>query len=508
MRETDKNDGLDDQSWQDQSLFCDGLPSVPCPEIGKILVTGASGYIGGRLVPELQARSYQVRAMVRAKSAEQEELWPGAEVVVADVLEPASLREALRGVHTAYYLIHSLLLGPRGFAAVDIAAATNFRKAAEEMGVRRLIYLGGLGDVTTELSQHLRSRIEVEEELRRGAVPTTALRAAIIIGSGSASYEIIRHLAVTLSVLPVPRWARNRCQPIAIRDVVKYLVGVLETPDTVGRSYDIGGKDILTYEEMLREAATLFDKRVFFPPAPLSNAAFFAYIASLLTPVPAPITRCLFHGLRNEVVCQDDAIRAHLPFETIGYGEAVLRALYRERADWVETRWSDAYPPAHRLALRLGELRSPPRYVSVYSLKTPKESAALFESICKIGGKEGWFWNNWMWRLRGTIDRILLGVGSARGRKSNSALRVNDVIDFWRVEDLQADRRLLLRAEMKLPGRAWLEFNIKDQGEERVLGVAAYYATNSLAGFLYWHAFLPLHHFIFTHLLEQIEARS
>jgi len=500
--------GLGNRLWEDPGLFCQDLPSTPCPEIGKILVTGASGYIGGRLVPELLARSYEVRAMVRAKSPEQQDLWPGAEIAVADALDPPSLREALKDVYAAYYLIHSLLLGPKGFAAADIEAAANFRRAAEEMGVQRVIYLGGLGDDTAALSQHLRSRIEVAQELRRGAVPTTALRAAIIIGSGSASYEIVRHLAGTSKLLPIPRWAENRCQPIAVRDVVKYLVGVLETPETVNQSFDIGGRDILTYEEMLREAAKLFGRKILFLPIPFSSTALFAYIASLRTPVPVPITRCLFHGLRNEVVCKDDAIRSYLPFKTLGYGEAVLRASLREQRDNIPTRWSDAYPPSHGLAVKLREMRRPPRYVSVYSLSSRKESAALFHSICRIGGKEGWFWNNWMWRLRGTIDRILLGVGSSRGRKSYSELKVNDVIDFWRVEDLQPDRRLLLRAEMKLPGRAWLEFSIKDQGEERVLSVAAYYATNSLAGFLYWHVFLPLHHFIFTHLIEQIEARS
>ena len=508
MSETPMESPLDEGPIEDLSLFCHDLPSTPCPEIGKILVTGASGYIGGRLVPELLARSYQVRAMVRAESPEQQDLWPGAEIAVADALDPPSLRGALEDVHTAYYLIHSLLLGPKGFAAADIEAAANFRRAAEEMEVQRVIYLGGLGDDTTALSHHLRNRIEVAEELRRGSVPTTVLRAATIIGSGSASYEIIRHLANTSKLLLMPRWAKNRCQPIAIRDVVKYLVGVLETPETVNQSFDIGGSDVLTYEEMLREAARLFGRKVFFVQIPISSTSLFAYFASLRTPVPVPITRCLFHGLRNEVICQDDAIRTCLPFEILGYTGAVLRACSREQRDNIPTRWSDAYPPSHELAVKLHEMRRPPRYVSVYSLSSRKESAALFRSICKIGGKEGWFWNNWIWRLRGTIDRILLGVGSARGRKSYSDLKINDVIDYWRVEDLQPDRRLLLRAEMKLPGRAWLEFSIKNQGEERLLSVTAHYATNSLAGLLYWHAVLPFHHFIFTRLIQQIEARG
>ena len=242
--------------------------------------------------------------MVRRASPEHKELWPDAEIVVADALEIDSLKKALEGIHTAYYLIHSLLLGQKRFEAADVQASINFRKAAEEEKVQRIIYLGGLGDVQTNLSAHLKSRAIVAQELEKGKVPTTILRASIIIGSGSASYEIIQHLVKNAPIFFIPPWARTRCQPISIRDVIKYLVGVLEVSETSGKSFDIGGRDILTYETMLKILADLHGKKRFFLSFPFSMVGFFAYLASLLTPVPAPITRCLMEGVRNQVICQ------------------------------------------------------------------------------------------------------------------------------------------------------------------------------------------------------------
>lgn len=499
---------MPDLHWDNEESFCRDLPTRPRPELGPILVTGATGYIGGRLVPELLARGYRVRVMARAAAPELQDRWPAAEIVVADALDLDSLKAALAGIHTAYYLIHSLLLGQKRFESADIRSAAHFRQAAEAQGVQRLIYLGGLGDVQTRLSPHLRSRIQVAEELRRGRVPLTILRAAIIIGSGSAPFEILQHLVKHVPAIPIPRWAKTKCQPISIRDVVKYLVGALETPATAGRSYDIGGRDILSYEEMLKALAGLLGKKRLFLPWPLSNIRLFSYLVSLLTPVPAPITWCLMEGSFNEVVCQNDAIRDVIPFSTVPYKEALLRAMSREEQDAVHTRWSDAYPPAHEMALKLHELEMPPRYTTTYALLTEKGAAPLFRSICRIGGKEGWFHGNWLWRLRGMIDRLLGGVGSARGRRSSSTLRVNDVIDFWRVESLKPNAMLRLRAEMLLPGRAWLEFKIEREGPRHRLSVTAYYQTKTLIGKLYWYAFLPFHHFLFDQLLVQIEKRG
>jgi uncharacterized protein YbjT (DUF2867 family) len=489
-------------------LFCHDLPTTPRSDIGLVLVTGSTGYIGGRLVPELLARGYKVRVMVRELSENYSERWAGAQICVTDAMDVSSLRPAMEGVHTAYYLIHSMLLGKKQFEAADIQAAINFRKVADEKKLKRIIYLGGLGDLQTQLSAHLRSRIQVAEELARGEVHTTILRAAIIIGSGSASYEIIEHLVRNCIVFPVPSWARTKCQPIAIRDVIKYLVGVLETTEPIDGSFDIGGEDILTYKDMLAIMADILGKRRFFIPVPVTNIEFYSYLAGLLTPVPVQICRCLLEGTRNEVVCQNNQIKKILPFETKSYREATLRAFSREEQDRVYTRWSDAYPPAHELAIKLHELTETPTYTSSYSLISKKSSSSIFHSICLIGGKEGWFHSNWMWRLRGVLDRILMGVGASRGRRSSSSLEINDVIDFWRVEDYKLDSRLLLRAEMKLPGRAWLEFRIDRQNDGNCLSVNAYYQTNSLLGKLYWYSFLPFHVFIFRDLIRGIEKRS
>lgn len=487
------------------TLFCHDLPTSPLPKSGKILVSGASGYIGGRLIPELVARNYQVRAMVRADASACAARWPEVEPVEADALNPESLRKAFSGVQTAYYLIHSLLLGPRGFEAADIQAATNFREAAAQSGVQRIIYLGGLGDTRTSRSRHLQVRMQVAEELKKGLVPVTILRAAIIIGSGSASYEIIHHLVNRMPVLFIPRWARTRCQPVAIRDVIKYLVGVLETPETTGKDFDIGGPEILTYELMLKTFAEVIHKRIPFPSAPISYLPMYAYVASLLTPVPAPITLSLMAGLKDEVICRNNDIRRLVPFEPLTYREAVSRALTREEQDRVYTRWSDAYPRDCELAIKLSELRSGPSYSATYSILTEKPAQALFHAICQVGGKRGWFHNNWMWRARGTLDRILFGVGSQRGRKSASTLHINDVIDFWRVEDLRENERLLLRSEMKLPGRAWLKFTLREEEGRRRLSITGYFDPRGVFGKIYWYLFLPFHISIFEGLIRQIE---
>jgi len=494
-----------EMTLEGQDFFCHNLPTRPQPEMGKILVTGATGYVGGRLVPELLARGYQVRVMVRVASPEQKERWPHAEIVVADAVDADSLEKALEGIHSAFYLIHSMLYGRKIFESIDIQAAINFGKTAGHQNVKRIIYLGGLGDIQTPLSPHLRSRMAIAEELKCGNVQTTILRAAVIIGSGSASYELIKHLATSFRILFIPYWARTECQPIGIRDVIKYLVGVLETPETAGKTFDIGGRDILTYEMMLRIVSDLLGKKNIFIPSPVSWIGPYAYLANLFTPVPGPIIWCLLEGIKNKVVCQNTDIVRFLPFQPISFKEAVVRAMTRDERDDVHTRWSDAYPPAHYLAIKLHELEPPPRFICSYSLLTDKGAPSLFRSISRIGGKKGWFHNNWMWRLRGIVDRILMGVGTLRGRRSRTDLRINDVIDFWRVEDLRPDERLLLRAEMKLPGKAWLEFRINREEDKNRLSVIAYYQPKGLAGKIYWYMFLPFHHIIFKDLIIQIE---
>lgn len=488
--------------------FCADIPTSPRDLPGSVLVTGVSGYIGGRLVPELLERGYRVRAMVRGSAGEVSRRWPGAEIVTADALDRESLEKVLEGVDTAYYLIHSMLLGPGEVAGADAQAASNFATVAGERGVRRIIYLGGLGDVRSDLSRHLRSRMEVARMLQSGPAPVTILRAAIIIGSGSASYEMLSNLVARFPLIFTPREVRSLCQPISIRDVVKYLVGSLESEETAGGSFDIGGDEVMSYREMMEAVARILDRKRLFVTMPLVSLRVFGYVAGLLTPVPAPITMSLMEGLKNDVVCGDSAIRSIIPFEPLPYRTALVRAMSREEQDRVHTRWSDAYPPARELAIRLSEVRDRPMYTASRSIGTGKAAAALFESICRIGGREGWFHGNWMWRLRGEFDRVIMGVGSRRGRKSSGGLQAGDVVDFWRVEDIIPSKLLLLRAEMKLPGKAWLEFFIDDHGDRRELSLTARYLTTTLFGRAYWYVFLPFHRFIFSGLLRQIEERS
>ncbi len=489
-------------------LFCTDLPSLPVPEIGTVLVTGATGYIGGRLVPELLARGYRVRVMVRAPFPELMERWPGVELIVADALDIEGLLLALQGVHTAYYLIHSLLLGQKKFESVDLQAATNFRIAAENQDVKRIIYLSGLGNIDSELSPHLESRNKVAQKLAQGIIPVTVLRAGIIIGSGSASYEILENLVKNSPVFFIPSWARTRSQPIAIRDVIKYLVGVLELQESSGQVFDIGGNDILTYDQMLLVMARHLKKRRFFFPALINYPPLYGYIVGLLTPVPIPITKVLVRGCKNEVICKCNEIRQMLPFEPLTFSESLDKALQNEKDDHINTRWSDSYPPAHELAVKLHQFIPAPKYTSAYCMLTYKPASSLFKSFCNIGGKMGYFQSNWMWRLRGVIDRIFLGVGSSRGRRSTSELRINDVIDFFRVENIIPDKKLLLRAEMRLPGKAWLEFNIDNNEGLNKLTINAYFHPRGITGILYWYAFLPFHFYIFKDLLKQIERRS
>lgn len=497
-----------EKSFSSPDLFCDGLPTAPCPEKGRVLVTGATGYIGGRLVPELVARGYRVRVMVRRISPEHYDKWPDVEIVEADALKKETLHRAMEDVHAAYYLIHSMLLGHGKFESADIQAAKNFREAAEENQIYRIIYLGGLGDDRASLSPHLRSRLGVSIELVNGPVPVTTLRAAVIIGSGSASYEIIKHLVRNLYVIFIPKWVKTRCQPIGIRDVIKYLVGVLETEETCGRSYDIGGPEILTYEALLKAAAKLIGKTKFFIPSPIANLRLFSYGVSLFTPVPAPITFCLMEGIVNEVVCKNNDIQKLIPFQPIHHTLALERALEREHFETVSTRWSDAYPRHYTQATQLKDLPAPPRFTCAYAIPSDKHEDSLFHSICRIGGEKGWFNSNWMWKLRGLLDRMLLGVGTLRGRKSDQTLRINDIIDFFRVENMVHNELLLLRAEMKLPGKAWLEFSIKKESGKNILEVKAYYEPNGMFGILYWYMFLPFHHYIFNDLIVQIERKS
>lgn len=489
--------------------LCDDLPGGPPQGIGKILVTGVTGYIGGRLTPELLHRGYKVSIMVRKGSPEIQQRFPGAEIVIADALNYEQLKIALKGIDVAYYFLHSLQLGQKKFEQADLQMAENFRKAAEINHVNRIIYLTGLGREDEYLSPHLANRMKVAVLLEKGSVPVTVLRAGMIIGSGSASYEILRHLVKNSRIFLIPGWAMTKGQPIGIRNVMKYLVGVLENEKTKGKTFDIGGKEILTYVEMLRQLASLLGKKCYyFPAGPLTYTPLYGYFASLLTPVPAPITKVLIESCKYEVICQNNEILDIIPLERLSFQQALLKAMTAEEKDKVQTRWSDAYPPDYDSAIKLNELNYSPRYISSHILLSHKSTEALFNAFCQVGGKCGWFHSNWMWRMRGLFDRLIQGVGSSRGRRSSETLRINDVIDFWRVEDLIENKRLLLRAEMIMPGLAWLEFIADTEGGINRLNINAYFEPKGWKGYVYWYNFLPFHGIIFKNLIRQIEKRA
>lgn len=312
-------------------LFCNDLPTHPANDGRLILVTGANGYVGGRLVPELIARGYKVRIMVRHDLPEYKQSWPEVEVVVADALNFNALLRALKDVHSAYYLIHSLGLGYKKFESADIQIAANFRQAAENQNIKRIIYLGGLGDANAHLSPHLENRIKVAQELSRGKIPVTVLRAAMIIGYGSASYDMLKNLVMNTPVFFIPKWAKTKSQPISIRGVIRYLVGVLEIEATEGKNFDIGGNDILTYADNLRIMAKVLGKKRLFLPGLISSPSLYAFVIHLLTPVPGPIIRVLVDGCKNEVICQNHDIKKYLDIELLSFKDALIKALLREK---------------------------------------------------------------------------------------------------------------------------------------------------------------------------------
>jgi hypothetical protein len=351
--------------------------------------------------------------------------------------------------------------------------------------------------------------MRVADELKKGnVVPVTILRAAVIIGSGSASFEIIDRLVRKMSVIILPVSAKSKCQPISIRDVIKYLVGVLEVEETAGKSFDIGGDKVYTYREMLMVYSKMLNRRILFISSPFAGINLSSYIISLMTSVPTPIVLCLMKSLKHDVVVQNNEIKNYLRFPNVDYKVALLRAINREEQDKLSTRWSDAYPPAHELAIKLGEVDQKQLYTNRYSILTQKHSSSLFEAICTIGGKKGWFNSNYLWKARGFIDKLLMGVGTNRGRKAKSTLQINDVLDFWRVEKLVQDEQLLLRAEMKLPGKAWLEFKIDKVSLDNLLTINAYFLPKGFWGHVYWYLFLPFHYYIFYDIIKNLAKEN
>jgi uncharacterized protein YbjT (DUF2867 family) len=476
-----------------------------------VLVTGATGYVGGRLVPQLLSSGYRVRVIGRSLSKLRCRPWaadPNIELAEADVLDEETLARAAEGCWAAFYLVHSMNPRTKDLARTDRGAALNMVKAAAAARLRRIVYLGGLGSDDPSLSEHLRSRSEVGRILQSGPVPATFLRAAMILGSGSASFEILRYLVERLPVMTTPRWVRTPVQPIAIRNVLHYLQGCLEHDEVEGGTFDIGGPDVLTYHSLMQiyaEEAGL--PRRWIIPVPVLTPRLSSYWIHLVTPVPASLARPLTEGLRIPVVCQDNRIQSIIPQTLLSCREAIRLALEKVKQQRIDTCWTDAgvlqvpewsycgdAPYAGGTVLECG-----------YRALLKASPDEVWKPIKGIGGARGWYFADCLWRLRGMMDRLAGGVGLRRGRRHPDELYAGDALDFWRVLEVEDRRRLLLLAEMKLPGEAILEFQIHSSGDDRTeIQQLSRFLPRGLFGILYWYALYPLHQGIFKGMMKRM----
>ncbi|MET7947444.1 SDR family oxidoreductase [Micromonospora sp. NPDC005324] len=482
----------------------------------RCLVTGATGYIGGRLTPLLLADGHTVRCLARKAVRLRDVPWASAaEIVEGDLSRPETLAAAFADVDVAYFLVHSL--GRSDFEAADRAAATNFAAAARSAGVRRIVYLGGpepASDAEVP-SPHLRSRAEVGRILLESGVPTAVLRAAVIIGSGSASFEMLRYLTERLPAMITPRWVRNRIQPIAVRDVLHYLAGCADLPAEVNRGFDIGGPDVLTFREMMQRYARVagLRQRIIVPVRPLTPSLSSHWVG-LITPVPNKIARPLVESLIHEAVAHEHDIARYVPDPPgglTGFDEAVALALAKVRDAQVETRWSTASgpdAPAEPLPTD-PEWSGGTAYTDVRERTVDAPPAALWRVVEGVGGEHGWYSFPLAWSIRGWLDRLVGGVGLRRGRRDPHRLQVGEALDFWRVEEIVPGELLRLRAEMRLPGRAWLEMRVMpaDDGRSRYQQRAVF-LPRGLPGHAYWKSVAPFHAVVFGGMARNISRNA
>ncbi len=472
-----------------------------------ILVTGATGYVGGRLVRRLVESGYKVRVLVRDKTRLQGKPWAEkVEIVEGDALKADKLPAAMENVEYAYYLIHSMT-DTADFPQRDIIAARTFGAVAKACGVKRIIYLGGLGDPNTKLSKHLKSRQETGKALAEAGVPVTEFRAAIIVGSGSVSFEMIRYLTERLPILICPLWMSTKIQPIAIRNVLSYLIAAISTPQSAGKIIEIGGPNVLTYGELILGYAKVKGLKRKLINIPFWNEQIYAHLISLITPIPLNIARPLIAGLRNEVIVRTDTAKKLFPYiQLIDYYTAVRLALAKTDSCEVETAWSDSlvYTQGDKVPKRLVDQEGMLSYRRQHIVNAPPEM--VFNVITSLGGNKGWLYADWTWEIRGFIDRLLGGIGTRRGRRDPQELNVGDAVDFFRVEAIEKNRRLLLRTEMKNPGNGWLQFEIQPlkDGNTKLIQ-SALFEPKGLPGLAYWYLLLPIHELIFAGLVRELD---
>jgi uncharacterized protein YbjT (DUF2867 family) len=473
---------------------------------GRVLVTGGSGYVGGRLIDALERLGADLRVMVRRPDVLRGRVRPATEVVAGDVLVPATLDAALARVDTAYYLVHSMGT-PGDFAALDRQAAVNFGAAARRAGVRRIVYLGGLGDSGGDLSPHLQSRHDTGAALRESGVPVVELRASIVIGSGSLSFEMVRALVERLPVMVCPRWVAIQAQPIAIDDAVAYLVEAAAVPVEGHRIFEIGGPDVVSYGEIMREYARQRGLRRLMIPVPLLTPHLSSLWLGLVTPLYARVGRKLIGSLRNATVVRDASALSVFRVVPRSLHDAIARAIAVADGPEQANRWSDARSAGAVVPAVPAPSRPP--LIDHRETVVTATPAAAFAPIRRIGGDSGWYCGNGLWKLRGALDILAGGVGMRRGRRHPDECVPGDAVDFWRVERCDPDRRLVLEAEMKVPGRAWLEFQVEPIDEFRtIIRQTARFEPSGFWGRLYWYALLPVHAVIFSGMLRGIARRA
>jgi uncharacterized protein YbjT (DUF2867 family) len=468
----------------------------------SLLLTGATGYVGGRLLMRFEAEQYPVRCIVRRPEFLRGRVGSGIEVVPGDLLDRESIERAMEGIHTAYYLVHSMGTA-HGFEETDRQAAENFAAAARAQGIQRIIYLGGLGSRLARLSPHLRSRREVGEILGQSGIPVIEFRASIILGSGSLSFEMIRALAERLPVLITPRWVTILAQPIAIDDVLQYLCAALDLSINGSHIFEIGGQDQVSYGDLMREYARQRGLRRLMIPVPVLTPRLSSLWLGLVTPLYARIGRKLIESIRHPTVVQDDSAQKAFAVRPVGMHEAIEQALCNEDREYSETHWSDALSSAGPVP-RWGGVRFGNRIVDSRKLQVRVPPQAAFAPIQGIGGSTGWYYANWIWSLRGWIDLFIGGVGMRRGRRDSIRLTVGDTLDCWRVEAFEPERRLRLAAEMKIPGRAWLEFEVTGDANGSIIRQTAIFDPAGLQGLLYWYSLYLFQRIVFSGMLRVI----
>ena len=467
-----------------------------------ILLTGATGYVGGRLLQALENDAYRVRCIARRPQVLRGRTGTHTEVVFGDCFKPESLSAALAGVHTAYYLVHSMG-SSESFEAKDRQAASNFAEAAREANVQRVIYLGGLGEGA--LSLHLRSRQEVGKALAGTGLEVMEFRASIVIGSGSVSFEIIRALVERLPVMICPAWVSMAAQPIGIEDLIDYLVEALDLPKGVPSIIEIGGADRVSYEDIMREYARQRNLRRLMISVPVLTPRLSSLWLGLVTPVYARIGRKLVDSIRNPTVVRDPIALTLFKIRPQGIRQIIARAIVNEDREFAATKWSDAWSSRGEES-SWGGVRFGNRIVDSREVSVPCSTACAFAPIRRIGGATGWYYGDWLWQARGFVDLLFGGVGVRRGRRDPEQLQVGDTLDFWRVEVFEPNKRLILAAEMKLPGRAWLEFAVEADGESSLIRQTAIFDPMGVAGLMYWYVLYPVHKLMFGKMLDAIAA--